>query len=208
MSTFMNQARVRALHPAYALPRPRLTVVPRIASRAPRMPFVLLVLGLLAGGLVGLLLLNTSLEQGAYRVTALSQRADALAAQQQTLQMQVAALQQPGRVARAALKLGMVQNDSPVFLNLATSQIVGKPVAGVAGNQFNIGHANSSTIDPTKVAPVVGGENATASAGVVVHKAATPPRSSTTQTRHAAPGSTSGTPAQGKKITGNTRHHQ
>ena len=67
MSTFLGQARARALRPVAALPRPRLTIVPRVAARAPRVPFVLLVVTILISGLVGLLLLNTSLQRGAYR---------------------------------------------------------------------------------------------------------------------------------------------
>ncbi len=66
VSTFLTTARARALRPMVTLPRPRLTIVPRAASRAPRLPFVVFVVMLLALGLVGLLVLNTSMERGTY----------------------------------------------------------------------------------------------------------------------------------------------
>ena len=70
MSTSVNPSRSRAsLRRASALPRPRLTVVPqgRVpgAAAAVRRCWSSRVL---AAGLVGLLLLNTSLERGAYQV--------------------------------------------------------------------------------------------------------------------------------------------
>ena len=60
MSTFLEQARARALRPVAALPRPRLTIVPKVACRAPRGSRSSLSSSrVLVGGLVGLLLLNT-----------------------------------------------------------------------------------------------------------------------------------------------------
>ena len=62
MSTLMTQARTRVPRFAEAaVERARLTVVPRRATRAPKVPFVALVSLLLVGGVVGLLLFNTSM---------------------------------------------------------------------------------------------------------------------------------------------------
>lgn len=138
MSTFLGQARARALRPVSSLPRPRLTIVPRVASRAPRIPFVALVVTLLLGGLVGLLLLNTSLQRGAYVTNDLQRHSDALQVTQERLEQQIADLGASQRVAQRAQHLGMVPNDSPVFLSLADGTIIGKPVAGVAGHQADI----------------------------------------------------------------------
>ena len=55
MSTLSNPVRSRWPLPT-RLPRPRLTIVPKVASRAPRVPFVILVVLVLGGGLIGLLL--------------------------------------------------------------------------------------------------------------------------------------------------------
>ncbi len=135
MSAFIDQARVRTWLPTQGLPRPRLTIVPRPSAGAPRIPFVLLVVGLLAGGLIGLLILNTTMQRGAYTASDLRARSAALAVRQQNLEVQVAALQQPQRVAQAALRLGMVRNDNPAFLSLATGKIVGSPKAGDAADR-------------------------------------------------------------------------
>lgn len=172
MSAFLTQTRARSLRPGVSLPRPRLTIVPKIAARAPRVPFVVLVVSILAAGLVGLLLVNTSLQRGAFRVSALQRQSDALALQQQSLEVEVARLQQPGRLASTAVQLGMVRDDSPAFLSLATGRVVGVPVAGVAGDMFNLGAAPSSRADHlSKVVPFTGGDANGQSTGIVTHRA-------------------------------------
>jgi len=79
------------------------------APRRPtsRTPFILLLLGLLGGGLVCLLVVNTTLAAASYRIDNL-QRSNATASQQvQLLQQQVASEQSPGSIEQRALKLGM-----------------------------------------------------------------------------------------------------
>jgi hypothetical protein len=72
-----------------------------------RTPFILLLLGLLGGGLVCLLVVNTTLAAASYRIDNL-QRSNATASQQvQELQQQVASEQSPGSIEQRALKLGM-----------------------------------------------------------------------------------------------------
>ncbi len=139
MSSLLDQARAAVRRPVESPARPRLTIVPRVAARAPRIPFVVLVVAVLSVGLVGLLLLNTSLERGAYGVTALQSHADGLAIQQQQLERQVSDLSQPQRVARRAVELGMVQDLTPAFLDLTTGKVLGHAKPGVAGNQFDLG---------------------------------------------------------------------
>ena len=67
-----------------AVERARLTVVPRRRTRAPRVPFVTLVSTLLLGGVVGLLLFNTSMQQASFAATALEEQATNLSAREQT----------------------------------------------------------------------------------------------------------------------------
>lgn len=153
------------------LPRPRLTVVPRVVAKAPRVPFVVLVVAVLGAGLVGLLLLNTSLERGAYQVTALRDQAAQATLRQQDLQMQVAALQDPQVLARKALALGMVQDGSPAFLSLRSGRLIGHSVAGVAGNQFDVGPLSGPRVDHlSKLSSVAGGQAAGHLPPVVVPK--------------------------------------
>ena len=136
------------------------------------MPFVVLVIALLAAGLVGLLLLNTNMERGAYQVTSLRTESAALAAQQQTLQLQVAALQDPQRVAEKAQRLGLVQNPSPAFISLATGKILGDSIAGHHSGLVNIGAKIGPSVDRLgKISPIVGGEANNAAGGVVRHPA-------------------------------------
>ena len=83
MSALMDQARAEPRVPRIAeaaVERARLTVVPAAgARRAPRVPFVILVSLLLVGGVVGLLLFNTSMQQASFTATALEQQAAVLA---------------------------------------------------------------------------------------------------------------------------------
>ncbi|MEP6666930.1 MAG: hypothetical protein ABJA81_10820 [Nocardioidaceae bacterium] len=168
MSSFLSQARARSLRPTVHLPRPRLTIVPKVAARAPRIPFVFLVVTVLAGGLVGLLLLNTALQRGAYAVTDLQRTSASLNLRQQNLEIEVASLQSPQRISERALRLGMVQNDSPAFLSLSTGKVIGVPVAGVAGNRPHIGvTAFSRHNHQTKIAPFVAGQGNSETTDVV-----------------------------------------
>lgn len=153
------------------LPRPRLTVVPKVVAKAPRVPFVVLVVAVLGAGLVGLLLLNTSLERGAYQETALRDQAAQVTLRQQDLQMQVASLQDPQVLARKAIALGMVQDPSPAFLSLRTGRLIGHSVAGVAGNQFDVGPLTGAHVDHlSKLASAPGGQAAGHLPPVVVPK--------------------------------------
>jgi hypothetical protein len=97
------------------------------ASRRP--PFVFLVVGLLSGGLVCLLLLNTVLAEGTFQVTSLQQANATLARQQQELQQEVAAAQSPGAIAQQASQLGMVPVSQPSFVNLESGRIYDKTPA-------------------------------------------------------------------------------
>lgn len=106
----------RARQAAQNAPRPVRWLVAPSAHRAPRTPFVLLILGLLGFGLVGLLLLNTATASGSFREQALQQRNSDLTLQQQELQREVGALDTPQALASAAAKLGMVPGGDPAFL--------------------------------------------------------------------------------------------
>jgi hypothetical protein len=87
-----------------------------------RTPFILLLLGLLGGGLVCLLVINTTLAAASYRIDNL-QRSNAAATQQvQDLQQQVASEQSPGSIEQRALKLGMRPQQVLNFVDLKTGR--------------------------------------------------------------------------------------
>ncbi|MFC7497551.1 MULTISPECIES: hypothetical protein [unclassified Nocardioides] len=113
-----------------AVERARLTVVPRRRRAAGRAPFLALVSMVLLGGVVGLLLFNTSMQQASFATTALEQQATRLAAHQQGLEMELDRLRNPQRIAAAAKRLGMVQACSPAFLRLGSGEVQGQPCAG------------------------------------------------------------------------------
>lgn len=109
-----------------AIARARLRVVPRTRSKAPRVPFVMLVSMLLLSGVVGLLLFNTSMQQASFAATALDEQATTLSAREQTLKMELDKLRDPQRVAQQAVKLGMVPPASPAFLELPSGKVLGE----------------------------------------------------------------------------------
>jgi hypothetical protein len=126
MSSFLAPTRTRVKITGAVQQRARLAVV-RGGTHAPRVPFAALVLTVLALGLVGLLVLNTSLQQGAFYARDLEARASTLTQKREALQLQVAQLREPQRVADVAAGLGMVPNPSPAFLRLSDGQVLGDP---------------------------------------------------------------------------------
>lgn len=152
MSTPAPQPRLRVPRVAQdAVARARLTVVPRVRSRAPRVPFVSLVTLVLVGGIVGLLLFNTSMQQASFAATSLEQRADSLAAREQTLRMELDDLRDPQRVATQAQRMGMVIPAAPVFLDLETGAISGARTPAAPADALNL--RPQEPIKPAILAP-------------------------------------------------------
>jgi cell division protein FtsB len=92
-----------------------------------RTRFVFLVVGLLGGGLLSLLMINTILAADAFQITALQQGNVALAQREQALQAQVAAEESPGMLAQRAASLGMQVQPRLHFLNLKTGRLESEP---------------------------------------------------------------------------------
>jgi hypothetical protein len=90
-------------------------------------PFLLVVSMLAVGGIVGLLLFTTSMQQASFAATDLQRQADVLEAQQQTLQMQLASLRDPQTIALKAQRMGMVLPTGPAVLDLRTGKVLGQP---------------------------------------------------------------------------------
>ncbi|APU44286.1 hypothetical protein BSL84_09145 [Streptomyces sp. TN58] len=81
------------------------------------MPFVLLVVALLAGGLISLLLLNSALNEGSFQLTRLKKETTTLTDEEQALQRDVDAHSAPDALQRRARELGLVPGGSPVFID-------------------------------------------------------------------------------------------
>ncbi|MDH6227401.1 septum formation initiator [Streptomyces sp. MJP52] len=91
-------------------------LLPTGTSHAARTPFVLLVVTLLGGGLITLLLLNSALSEGSFRLSDLRQETKTLTDEEQALQRDVDAYAEPDALARRARELGMVPGGDPAFL--------------------------------------------------------------------------------------------
>lgn len=92
-------------------------LMPSGPSKAARTPFVLLVVLLLTGGLISLLLLNSALNEGSFRLSKLKRETTDLTDEQQALQRDVDSYSEPDALERRARELGMVPGGSPAFLN-------------------------------------------------------------------------------------------
>jgi hypothetical protein len=122
----MSGSAARPMQPAKAAPaarRPGLRVVPGGRTRPPRAPFVVLVLLVLGAGLVGLLLLNTGLQQGSFELRDLQREARQLRDQQAALAQEVARRSTPDELAERAAALGMVPATSREYLVLEVSAV-------------------------------------------------------------------------------------
>lgn len=106
-------------------------LMPAGPSNAARTPFVLLVVLLLGGGLITLLLLNSALNEGSFRLSELKKRTTDLTDDQQALQRDVDSASEPDALARRARELGMVPGGSPAFLG-PNGQVRGVPSAASA----------------------------------------------------------------------------
>lgn len=105
--------------------RSTLQLVPAPRTSAPRTRFVALVASLLVTGLIGLLLLNTTLARDAFALYSLSTEARTLAESEQALQREVELLRSPQNLATRATELGMVQAGPPAFLRLSDGAVLG-----------------------------------------------------------------------------------
>ena len=96
-------------------------------ARSSRTPFVFLVVGLLGGGLLCLLLINTILDTGSYRITQLQQGNATLVQQTQELQARIAQEESPTVLAGKARQLGMQEPGLLRFLDLRKGKIEREP---------------------------------------------------------------------------------
>lgn len=105
-------------------------LLPARSRGAARTPFVLLVVLLLGGGLIGLLVLNSALSEGSFRLNDLQDDVKSYTDEEQALQRDVDAYSAPDALLRRARELGMVPGGDPAFLNPdGTVKGVARPAA-------------------------------------------------------------------------------
>lgn len=110
--------------------RPRrwgLAQVPIPQRRMAGVPFVLSIGVFLVLGMVGLLLLNTSLQEQSFAVQAKQKAANQLGYRVAALESQVVEARSSTRLAIEATKLGMVPNPYPVYLSMPSGRVIGHP---------------------------------------------------------------------------------
>lgn len=206
MSKLMAQARNRVPRFAEAaVERARLTVVPQQDAPARRAPFVTLVLVLLAGGVVGLLMFNTHMQQASFYATSLQARATALSNEKQGLQMDIAALRSPQQLALAAHRLGMVAPPQPAFVRISDGRVLGQPLQATVGDRMRIiprpASKPASLKPPAKIITVRPTQKPTQK-GTQKGTSTTGKKSATGSASHGAASTTSGTATGKKKGTG------
>jgi hypothetical protein len=200
MSTLINPlmegARTRVPRFAEAaVERARLTVVPprRLGhTQAARTPFAVLVIAILAAGVVGLLMFNTSMQQTSFKATALQDQVNVLTAKEQSLALELDELRDPQHLAVSAKELGMVAPSQPAFVRLADGRVLGNPTPATVGDTVRVNPLPSKKPAALKRKTVI----------VKVPAATTPGSTSGTTSAAAATSATSGTDTPGTSTTG------
>ncbi|WNB84858.1 hypothetical protein [Cellulomonas sp. ATA003] len=115
-------------------PASRLRVVRAPEHHRTRVPFVVLCIAILAGALLGALVLNTTMASAAYEKHEMEIELAQLARTEQSLQTQLEAQASPPQLAASARALGLVQAPPSAYLRLADGAVLGTPTpAGVGG---------------------------------------------------------------------------
>ncbi|MFK3982115.1 hypothetical protein ACI2K4_17270 [Micromonospora sp. NPDC050397] len=124
----------REAHPAGTgrTEAPRLRVAPPLPVSVPRAPFVGLILAMVVGGVLGVLVVNTKINENAIRLDKLEKEQATLDLQQQQLDREIADAKAPGNLVAEARKLGLVDSGRPAFIRLPDGRLIGvpKPAAG------------------------------------------------------------------------------
>ncbi|MET9036196.1 septum formation initiator family protein [Streptomyces mirabilis] len=120
-------------------------LLPAGGGKAARTPFVLLVVLLLGGGLIGLLVLNSALSEGSFHLADLQRDTKSLTDEEQALQRDVDTYSAPDALQRRARELGMVPGGDPAFLNPDGS------VKGVPGTAAQQSSARNPVVRPPEV---------------------------------------------------------
>ncbi|MHB1009378.1 MAG: cell division protein FtsL [Propionibacteriaceae bacterium] len=122
-------------------PRPRpqdtgsgLRPVPSVQGGLGRLPFLIILAGVLVAGLVGLLMLQTRVQEQSFEVRQLQRQATELAYKQAQLEAEVQQKATPAEIARQATALGMVPNPYGVYIDVRNGAVVGSPKV-VRGNE-------------------------------------------------------------------------
>ena len=110
----------------------------------PRAPFLVLMASLVVVGVVGVLLLNTKINENAFQIDNLRAQQAGLDLQQQQANQQLTDLESTGNLNAAAAGLGLVPAGTGTFLTLPNGRVVGVPQPANGGQQ----QSTASNTDP------------------------------------------------------------
>ncbi|MFB9239609.1 hypothetical protein ACFFWC_29455 [Plantactinospora siamensis] len=105
----------------------RLTVAPPAPVLVPRAPFVALILAVVVGGVLGILVVNTKINENAIRLSRMQDQQATLDLRQQQLEDQITKAEAPGNLVARARKLGLVDSGPPAFIRLPDGRTIGVP---------------------------------------------------------------------------------
>ena len=104
----------------------RLRSVPALPERMARIPFITVLIAIFGVGMVGLLVVNTTLQNQAFESRALNRQAAQLVYAEAELQSQLNQVRTPEQIATKASALGMRANPYPAFLVVPSGKVIGE----------------------------------------------------------------------------------
>lgn len=93
----------------------------------PRARFLVSVVAVVVVGVLGVLVLNTKINENAFQLDELRNRQTTLDLREQQLAEDLAERESPGNLAAAANRLGLVPAGTPAFISLPDGRVVGVP---------------------------------------------------------------------------------
>jgi hypothetical protein len=116
---------------------------PADAVALPRASFLALVIGVAIAAVLGVLVLNTKINENSFALDQLRSQQAALDMREQQLTQQLANLESTGNLMAQAQRLGLVPAGSPAYLTLPNGKVVGVPQPA-SGPAVSSGTANST----------------------------------------------------------------
>lgn len=104
----------------------RLRTVPPLPARMARVPFITVLIAVFGVGMVGLLMVNTSLQNQAFESRSLNRQAAQLVYAEAELQSQLNKVRTPDQIATKASAQGMRANPHPAFLVVPSGKVIGE----------------------------------------------------------------------------------
>ena len=121
--------------------RPSIQVVATRAQRKsrPKVFYAIVTVGVIFGIIISNLLLSVAVASGAYEIATLQQSNKELGRSYQTMNQDLDRLSSPQYLAANAEALGMVSNNTPVYLRLSDGAVLGTPVPAPASGSLVAG---------------------------------------------------------------------